>query len=337
MNNNPFIYDRALEANETVCLPREIEVGRVTQSLGQGEYWTVLGAARTGKTTFLNLMKNSLANSAVCIYIDLKEVPVDENNFYNFLIEEITKNVPPEEPAPQTDLSGDTAYQFQHFLENFIPETPVKIVFLFDNIEYLTFKKDFLQAWRAIHSARSQAERLKNISIIIASSMDLLKLTIEDNPNSPYNVANNLYLPDFTEDERETLINSFLSMNISIKPKAKKYLFSMTAGHPQLLQHTCHILVQVAQGSASPITKDDIKNAIEILFTQSPLMQTLADELKSNKQLLDLVAAVIKGKKIKFLRFKEFSISGAGAMVEQGGYCAIRNKVFEEYIKRNIL
>lgn len=338
MSSNPYRYSgpQTPEDNAIAIQPRIESVQKVSEGLTMGEYWVVQGPRQIGKSTFLNLIRKELNQTATCIYIDLETAPKDEESFSKFMAAHTVKTLSSIISEAENPNEIESIFDLSYFLADLKLNNPQKIIFLFDNIESLPFSVVFLKMWRQIHNERNFNPSLNKYSIILTSSQNLINLSY--GPNSPFNIAMLLYLEDFTKEESENLIDKPIAkFSIKIESKAKEHLLDHIAGHPQMLQHACHLLVETALQNSSPLTKIDIINTIETLINENSLLETVAKDIESNDQLKQLVCGIINGEQISHYPNKDFTFSGAGVIVNRDGICAIRNKVFEEYIKRKVL
>ncbi len=341
MPSNPFRYKGPLDPvkEELICVPRENEVNRVIEGITRGDYWAILGPRQIGKTTFLRQIKRGYP-AAVYIYFDFEVSPKDEGEFYDWVMEKFMDEIPSN--FTQTEMEKlerykQPSFKFFHFLERFKPEEEQKkIILFFDELEKIPAVKSFLRIWRKVFHDRFDNKRLNKYAVIITGSVDLFKLTI--GPNSPFNIAEFLYLKDFTKSEADRLIeNSFSDLHIRFDSQAKKALIDLTSGHPQLLQHACHILVQKTLKKNITITSAEVDESIKELFKLNSILDTLLQDLRLNDKLRGLVNDTLLGKKKKYFPHKLYSISGAGAIVESNSSCKIRNKIFEMILKDILL
>jgi GTPase SAR1 family protein len=340
LSQNPYKYTGPLDPakNNIVCVPRIEEVNKVITGITRGDYIAVLGPKYIGKTTFLNLIKNKFTN-AYYIYFDFNVSHLNEENFYRRLANRFLDEIPPGEMRiALADWKDDSpAFHFFDFLRKFHTEDDTKkIVLLFDEIERFPSLSTFLHVWRKVYHKRYHRKELNKYAVIVAASVDLIKLTV--GPNSPFNIADIIYMKDFSDDESRKLIDEpFYQLNIEIERNAKEKLLSQISGHPQLLQHACHILADTARVSNKTITEKDVDKAIEILFSANSSIETILYEIKKNDRFKNLLQDIISSKKRKYHPNKEFSMLGAGSIVERDSYCAIRNKVYEEFIKKIVV
>jgi hypothetical protein len=141
-------------------------------------------------------------------------------------------------------------------------------------------------------------------------------------------------MKDFSNEESERLIDQPLKkLKITIESKAKKKLISQISGHPQLLQQTCHFLVNLAMEKQTTISEEDVDSAINSLFIENTTINTLKTDLK-NKKLERLIRDIFKGMKKEYHPYKDFSIKGAGPIVaDENSFCTIRNEVYKKFFR----
>jgi hypothetical protein len=335
MSKNPYKFEGPLDPgkDQLVCVPRSEAVDKVINGIIRGDYWAVLGPRQIGKTTFLNQVRHAFTN-AYYIYCNFSMNHPDESDFYRWLMEEFFNAVPSKERNPASQKWKDNpGVEFFNFLKKFTPDDDSKmIILLFDNIDRLPFLKTFLHLWRIVFHERYHKKVLSRYAVIITGSLDLIAQTIGS--TSPFNIAENLYLEDFSHDDSERLIQQPLTqLNLKIKKEAKEKLMVLLSGHPQMMQHACYILTGNAIDSNRTITAEDIDKAAESLLEINSTLEILRQDLKNNDQLETLLNQLIDGQEKKYYLNKEFSLSGAGPIVERKSYCAIRNKLYEKLVK----
>lgn len=336
MTKNPYQFKGPLDPDKDglVCIPRTGDVDRVIDGILKGDYWAILGSRQMGKTTFLRLVQQEFEH-AYYVYVDFEmHSKSKETDLYPWLMEKILSDIP---GSVATGKVKDRKYgpeqAFFEFLRNFKPQDDaLKVVFLFDEINALPFINDFLHFWRGVFHERYNYPELEKYVFITSGAADLIELSL--GPSSPFNIAQVLYLHDFSGEESELLIDRpFKELGIQIEKGAKEKLLSSLSGHPQMLQHTGHILVDRALKSGNRnVSKKDVEATIKELFKTNSSLETLKQDIK-DETLKGLIKLILDGHKEKFHPYKEFSLRGAGAIVERDSVCSIRNKVYEEFLK----
>lgn len=333
MHKNPYKYIGPLDpaADGIVCVPRTKDIKRLINGINRGDYWAILGPGRIGKTTLLHLLKQQFPKSRY-LYFNFEVPPVDEENLYQLMMDRLMEEFPSVVIGNiRTNEKPD--FRFFEFLKKFNPKNDTqKIVLLFDKIDQLPSLAYFLHVWRNLYHERYHQKNLNRYAVIIIGSVDLIEKT--GGPNSPFNIAKIFEMKDLSNEESAVLIESPMKqLNIEIAPEAKEYLLHQVSGHPQILQHLCHLLVEMAVKSHKNINIQEVDNAITGLFKTNSTLHILGRHLKKNKKLASLVKKIVKGENKVYYPYKEFSFSGVGAIVEKQGLCSIRNNIFARFLK----
>jgi len=339
MQENPYKYTGPLypDKDKLICIQRNKEIEQVISGILRGDYWTILGPRQIGKTTFLNQLINELS-TFICLYFDMEVCPETEQSFYEWLIEIITDQILATGATINFKVRKDFGpeIKFYNFLRSIEIKGKNKIIFFFDEIAKTPSVKSFLHLWRKIFNERKYRSELNKYEVVIAGSVDLIALTI--GPTSPFNISKKLYLEELTEEDAKNLISEPIKqLGIRLDEVTKEELIFQTSCHPQLLQHLCYLLVDNAMKKEFSITSADVQNSIETLLVTSDNLNALRKEIQLNKKLMQLVEKILKGEKIQYLPYQDFNISGTGPIIQQDDFCAIRNKIYEDFLRRVIL
>jgi hypothetical protein len=248
-------------------------------------------------------------------------------------MDKIREEIPSKRRRMKINKNLEPKNIFLDFLEKFQPREDKKIILLFDEIEGIPFLKDFLDIWRSIHESRYNKKQFECYSIITAGSTNLVQLTID--PTSPYNVAEDLNLRDFSPQESETLIQEpFKQLDIKIEAEAKQELISRLSGHPQMIQHACSKLVDIAVSQGRSISGKDVADVLYSLTNENSTIYLLKVDLKEKPNLQKLAISILKGEAKPFSLNQNFSVAGAGCIAEdENKCCRIRNQVFKKVIE----
>ncbi len=333
MRKNPYKYNGPLDPEEDalVCLPRAKDIKRLINGITRGDYWAILGPRLIGTTTLLRLLKKQYPNSHY-LYFNFADPPGNEENLYLLLMDRMQEKFPTVTGGSiRTKEKPD--YRFFEFLKKFHPkDNTQKIVFMFDRIDQLPSLASFLHVWRNLYHERYHLKNLHRYAVIITGSVDLIEET--GGPNSPFNIAKIFEMKDLANEESAVLIEGPMNqLNIGIEPEAREYLLHQVSGHPQLLQHLCHLLVETAAKNHKDINTADVDKAITGMFNTNSTLDILQRHLKESKELAGLVNKILKGEKKVYYPNKEFSFTGVGAIVENQGICSLRNNIFARYLK----
>jgi GTPase SAR1 family protein len=333
MIKNPYQYNGPLEPgkDKLVLIPRNDILKRVVKGINKGDYWAIFGPREIGKTTFLRQLAHRLNKSTYPISFNLQVSPKSVDTFYQSIIDRLLEKIPSKKEEIKRKYH-DLPHGFLDFLEDFTPRVNKKILLLFDEIEGAPSVKDFLKIWRTVYNDRYHKKGFRRYATVLTGSSELLSLAT--GKTSPFNISEQLYMKDFSAEESERLIRiPFGKLNIKIDPGAKTKLKTQIKGHPQMLQQACYELVELALKEKKVISEDDVETAINILFKRNTAIDLLKFELKKDKKIKKLIKDILTGVKKTYHLYKEYSIAGAGCIIEDSSSnCAIRNKVYEKFL-----
>jgi predicted AAA+ superfamily ATPase len=338
MLENPYKYMGPLDpvSDWLICIPRQEQLEIVIKGvIKNDEFWAVLGPRQIGKTTFLRQIEKKYPDARY-IYFNFEISPNTIDSFYQWGKKQIIEKIPHESAGEQKkdNKKYTPEFNFLNFLEKFRPkESDKKIVLLLDEIERVPSVASFLHLWRKLYHDRYHKEQLNQYGIVMTGSVVPLNLTLGS--TSPFNISQTMYLNDLSEEDSRKLIERpFDRLGISIDEKAKKKLISYLGGHPQILQQSCYFLVNQAANRRKTINEKDIPEVFNHLLIKNSVIDTLMQDIKTNHELNNLLLEILTGKKKKYFLYKEFSIAGAGAIIEdRNSFCKIRNKILENCLK----
>jgi len=334
VSKNPYKYLGPLDPikDKPVLVPRAKDLNRVTAGIKAGEYWGIFGLRQIGKSTFLRQIKHALRQYHSEL-IDFEVSPSTEEQFYEWLTGLFSERIPSDTGFPISNKWSEynPDFKFIKFLEEFKPTK--KVLLLFDEIEGIPSLENFLRILRQIYHRRDDIKHFRNYAFVIAGSSDLISLT--EGKNSAFNIAKFLYLDDFSREEAIQLIDQpFKKLNNKMDSQVEPKLFSLVHGHPQILQHACHHLFEIASDEHRDIHEKDVDDAIEAILKNNTTIDNLGNEIRKDKKLESLVKSILKGEIIKYLPYKEYSIKGGGPIIEdEKSSCKIRNGVYKRYLR----
>ena len=333
MHHNPYKFNGSLDPvkDKPVCIPRLEEINKVITGLMKEDYWAVLGPRLIGKSTFLKQVKSTSAN-AHHVFFNFRAAPSENNDFHQWFINKLENEIPSKRTkVPIRWRQSAPELELFNFLEKFTPKDDKQIIMIFDDIGYLPYAESFLSTWKRVFHERNYKIGFRRYSIIISGANDVLDLI--SGPTSPFNIAKTIYMKDFSKTESEILFDEPLKqLNIRMEPQVREELLSRLAGHPQLLQHALYLLVEKAYTSNQIITAKEVRYTLEMLKVKNSTLDILRETITKNSRFKQLVEDILCGRRKKFYPHKDFYLLGAGAIVNQDDYCAIRNPLFEEFL-----
>ena len=338
-SSNPYKFREPLdpEKNQLICIDRKKAIKRITKGIDEGEYFSILGPKQIGKTTFLYQLQKELSKNYYVIYVSCSELPSVPQLFYKQVINKFLAVIPSNYSLKHnTIIEGYGDYSLYGFLSNIkLKNVNARIIFMFDDIEKIDFRTDFLKNWKKIYLDRYKNRILKSYILITTSSVDPLVIT--SSSNTPFDVSERMQLNDFSSDDVNRFIDrSFRALNIDITKKAKKKLNRQLSGHPAFLQHVCYLLRQKMGNKSRTIKTKDIQISIDELYKTSPHLEIMKQTLKYDGNLTTLIKRILTGERIKYFPYREFSFLGVGLIVDKNGICSIRNSIYQKCLKEQI-
>ncbi len=322
--------------NKQVCVPREHVVQEFSGLLKESpDYWAVFGARQIGKTTLLRQIARTFPQPHY-LTLNYEMPPESKKEFYRELVEEFLREIPGQSPCRFDIKQGRTPeLAFLEFLETFKPEDDSrKIVFLIEEVERIPSVNNFLHAWRTVFHDRYRKKGLNRYAVVIAGGVNLIRLTV--GANSPFNIAGNCILKDFSPEESLGLIRApMMGLGITLEADVEQTLLRELEGHPQMLQQTCHFLAKTALGKEKRlVSNNDVNAALDNLLKECPNLDLLKIELESDEAGRSLLQDILRGKKKIFYVYKDYAIKGAGPIKEtEDSSCTIRNNVFRRFLE----
>lgn len=256
--DNPFTYGNPI-TDPVRFIGRRREIEQVQSRLLNAEFESssIVGERRIGKTSLLKyLAYPDMVRQAgftddkyIFIYLDLQIVDPTKTptDFWQRVLQAIKRRISNpalqvsiddlcQEPAIDTFLLDD--------LFSLVDNLDLHIVLLLDEFERVTqnkkFDVDFFSGLRAmaIHH---------HLALITSSRQELVELThskeVKDSPF--FNIFANVNLRAFSEDEAETLIQTYLANNkITFQKHDVSYILEIAGPHPYFLQMACSFLYE---------------------------------------------------------------------------------------------
>jgi hypothetical protein len=242
---------------------REPEIRRMVEQAGRQSF-AIIGGRKTGKTSLLQRLRDSIPPKAPVSYIDCQAHP----NREDFLAHVLSLLSSP--PKLSTDEALPRA---ETILRTYVNEAfPAKPgVLLFDEVDEL-----FLEDSRAQHYPHVLSKALRAIyqssdaTIVATGERSLFDLTTD--PSSPHwNFCTPLKIGPLSAQASHHLISDPLhELGVEVKPEAIELALSRSAMHPNLIQYLGTKLVEAlararASGEALTIEPDLVD-----LITSSP-------------------------------------------------------------------
>jgi hypothetical protein len=231
---------------------RELELSRI---LGNPDTnYLILGIRRIGKTSLLREAERILSDNedqTRVVYLDCSDL-MSTNDY----IREVVRRLEPHE-LPRLELQKYVFY-FPNFLERMHLRHKAKLIFILDEIDNLLISQrgnsELFQMLRA--SSNKGA-----CQYIIAGFREAQREQyLLDSPM--FNFAQPIRLNEFTiQQARDLIITPMENLGVRFRNKEDVVgrIYKETAGHPNLIQYYCMILLrQIDQAGVREITPDNL-------------------------------------------------------------------------------
>lgn len=220
-----------------------------------------------------------------------------------------------------------------------------KLVIIIDNLNIVKEKdaKKLLENIRVIAESRNKNSHLRSVSFVLAGhSLDLRKL--DPKHSSPFNIATQIYLDDLSSEESITLIKEHLS-DKTVPQLTVEYIDFITNGHPYLIKHICHHIVNedVKNDKPKGINFEVVDSTVEMLLSdkRDKITQHIDDVIKVlDPRTKELFKNVLNGYLYKSLKssegLRDLKLLGL-INNNRSNRWHIRNLIFDSYIRNSSL
>ena len=155
--------------------------------------------------------------------------------------------------------------------------------------------------------------------------------------NSPLkNVADSLYLGDFSVSETEQLVAETLRGSEANRGNRFQTLHDWTGGHPYWTQ----LLGEALDRQEADLSERAVKDVVEqLLGTEDRNLPHIFRALEKDAALWELVGALLGGTPISFTRANRAiaQLELLGLVKNENGRCSIRNRIYREALERHPL
>lgn len=322
----------------------------------RGEPGYVLAGPQMGKSSLMIHAAGHLPDqaSAAIIYLSSLSAGAGVESWYLELINRLKfhlKLAVNAEAWWKENNSLKAAPRFAHFIrEVVLSEAAGSVVIFFDEIESLLgqkFAADFLAALRSIYQARADEPGYRRMNFIFlgaALPADLIK----DASRSPFSIAGQITLGDFSRDEASPLQHGLAE----VYPEQAQAIFSRiyywTGGQPYLTQKLCRVVTEMDSRQWSvPSVDPVVDRLVEKLF----LSPTREDDLNllglrnglahhpQRRRLLALYRQVYEGGAIAADKqaLDQQRLKLLGLVREEKGSLKVRNMIYRQVFNLNRL
>lgn len=250
--------------DEASFFGRQQVISRYIDAIKRGENRGVFGVRKAGKTSLLFKIDRIVREQKIgfVFFYDCKS-PSYRSLHWNELLGEICSNI-----ANRLNISIRREYDVKNIIKSFryvVHEASLrnlKIVIMFDEIEYISFKSpmnthwhsEFVDFWQTIWSVQSIHRNLVFILSGVNPSITEID-TIEGIQNPLFSIVQSEYLQGLSEEDARTMIRTLgKRMGIRFEYEAIALLYKQYNGHPMLLRMACSYINRQYESQNRPIT-----------------------------------------------------------------------------------
>lgn len=251
--------------DESSFFGRHQIAARYIDAIRRCENRGIFGLRKTGKTSFLFKIDRIIREQRLgfVFFYDCKS-PSYRKLHWNELLGEICSNI-----AKRLKIRIRKEYDEKNIIKSFryvvktASDKNIKIIIMFDEIEYISFKSpldehwktEFIDFWQTIWSVQSIHRNLVFILSGVNPSVTEID-TVNSVQNPLFSIVQSEYLHGLSEDEARTMIRTLgRRMGINFEFDAMKLLYDQFNGHPMLLRLACsYINRQYCDPEKRPVT-----------------------------------------------------------------------------------
>jgi len=259
---------------------REQEIARILANPDTNH--AILGIRRIGKTSLLReserLLKERETGSQV-IYLECSDMLTEDD-----YIREVVRKLNPRE-LPRLGMQKYVFF-FPNFLERMSKANKSKIVFLLDEIDNLVIMQR--GNWELFRMLRASSNK-GACQYILAGFREAMREHYD--LNSPFfNFAQEIRLNEFTLKQARSLIVTPMN-NLRVKIKSEdefvSRIYEETAGHPNLIQYYCMILLRhLDETGERELRPDSLENVHQDEGFTSQLLTSFMQNTKNREKIL---------------------------------------------------
>ncbi len=233
---------------------REALIAKGKEKVNKGRYITLFAPRQSGKTTYFQLLLHELKDDYVPIWISFENYKnIPRTRFYQGLTRNLLKGF--SKHGMTIDYSIQDTLDLEGFFEHIAQEVPNPVVLVIDEFEGIPDEvlSEVMHTFRKIYHQKADYALHALILVGVSTIAELVLSTA-----SPFNVAEELQLPYFTDEEVRDLIGQYVAE--SEQPFDEEVIAAIihnTNGQPGLVCALCHYLVtNVVPDRSQPITMD---------------------------------------------------------------------------------
>ncbi len=339
MTTHHFVTGGPVSPDSPVYIERDADA-KARRHLIRMEYITLIEPRQQGKTSLIHRLTWILGPSYVFAYANAMRLDkTSEVSWYASLCRRLLHKVHfiPRTDHPSPPCNGSEWGDFIADLAERAEETGYYLVIALDELGdvWMNWRIGFFSNIRAIFDERPNEPCLQHLTFILAGTYNPRAL-ISDPRTSPFNVAQQVHLPDFTPAQTAQLV-AHLELPAEDATTVAQCIHYWTDGQPYLTQRLCRTL---AEGEA-PATPEGVDLAVDRLYREDPNhLPRVLEALDPEKypRLRGYVERVLAGHRPQFRPASEGRYHGPLALIgvlkaDEQGRCKVRNRICEQALQ----
>lgn len=294
--------------DDTSFFGRQQMISRYIDGVRRCENRGIFGVRKTGKTSLLFQLDRIIRQQRIgfVYFVDCKS-PSYRKLHWNELLGEMCERI-----AKTLKIRIKKNFDEKEIIKSFryvmkiASERSKKIVFLFDEIEYISFRapidlhwqNEFIDFWQTIWSVQSIYRNFVFIISGVNPSVSEID-TINGIQNPLFSIVQSEYLQGLTLDDAKNMIKVLgKRMGMKFDYNAIEILYNQYNGHPMLLRMACSTIYRQYETQNRPINitvdvvkdlQDDINDILSYYYAHivSEIKQFYPDEY----EMLELLAS----------------------------------------------
>jgi hypothetical protein len=268
--------------NETehYVVPRSELIADLVAQIERGTYFTIFAPRQMGKTTLLRRLRDVLQERQIYLPITLSFEAFESWSVSDFLhafgeglTKHIVQSLPPEEARKVQkqlpDQPPGSFFALRTFFDALGCLAPTyRLVLIIDEFDATPQAaiSPLLQTWRAIYLESAPPRSLHSVALVGIQNIATLNL----DRSSPFNIARQVRLPDFTLAEVRAMLEEYTAeTGQRFELGVIERIYHQTGGHPFLVNRLAGLLTEeIALDRAQPVTATNLDTALQQLVRE---------------------------------------------------------------------
>jgi len=247
-------------------LKRGFLIADAMQKISKGRYFTVFAPRQTGKTTLFQLLFKDLDQTWIKpIHIRFASLTnLSRKKFYRAFTNKIKLEL--KKNKIQTNIIVESASDIEYLFQNIQNNYSFKIFLVIDEFEGIPsiVLNEFMHALRDMYHQKENHALHSMMLVGVSTIAELVNTTA-----SPFNVAEEIEIPYFTEFEINELIDQYVyESKQDFDKQVRKAIYKNTNGQPGLVCSICkHMVEKVVIDRNKTVVMADLLPALHYFMT----------------------------------------------------------------------